>query len=262
MSERCAVIFFAWGGSYVRETEQCILKSKPIQSYDLILLTDRETDISAIEKWFKSIIRVPFESSGLIRKTELFGYLPDEYDLFLLLDSDTVVLEEISLGFEKASEYGIAAAPAYPYALDSFYNFAEVMKRENVPLRGQLQYNSGVIFFKKTTAVKAVLERWKDLAIKYQKLVYNDQPFFSLSMEILVFNPYTLPVTYNYRGSGEHICGDVKIWHSYHQMPSTINKEPKAWPPRRAYPLTLLKYDFNKFLSWPLRFIKKITIRN
>lgn len=259
MSERSAVCFFAWGESYVRETEQCILKSKPIHKYDLILLTDIETNVSTIEKWFKTIIRIPFETSGLIRKTELFGHLPDEYDLFLMLDSDTIVLKDISLGFKKASEYGIAVAPAYPYALDSFYNFSEVMKREGIPQQGQLQYNSGVIFIKNTTAVKAVMEHWKALALKYRRLVHNDQPYFSLAMEILGFNPYTLPITYNYRGSGEHICGDVKIWHSHHKMPSAINKQKDTWPPRRAYPLYVLAYDFNKFISWPARFFKKYT---
>lgn len=258
MRDRYAVLFFAWGNSYIRETEQCLLKSKPIHKYDLFLITDQETDVSAIEGWFLEIIRVSFESTGLIRKAELFSHLTNKYDSYLLLDSDTVVLEDISLGFEKASQFGIAAAPAFPYSLDAFFNFTEVMKKEGIQEKGQLQYNSGVIFFNNSPEVRAVMELWKTLALKHQKLLKNDQPYLSLAMEMLDFNPYTLPITYNYRGSGEAISGNVKIWHSHHNMPSTINKNPYTWPPRRAYPLTLLKYDFNKFLSWPVRFFKKI----
>ena len=125
--------FFAWGASYVRKTEECILKSKPIHRYDLILLTDQATDISSIEKWFKNVIRISFESSGLTRKAELTDHLPQNYDGFLLLDSDTIVLEDIHLGFEKAAKHGIAATPAYPYSLDAFFGFEEIMKREQVP---------------------------------------------------------------------------------------------------------------------------------
>jgi hypothetical protein len=258
MSQSYAVLFFAWGDLYVRETEQCILKSKPIQQYDRILLTDQETDVSSIENSFTNVIRVPFESTGLIRKAELIDYLPQNYDSYLLLDSDTVVLEDIGLGFEKATEHGIAAAQCFPYTLEAFFNFANVMKKEGVPEKGQLQYNTGVIFFKNSPEVRAVMELWKSLALKHQKLTKNDQPYFSLAMEMLNFNPYTLPITYNYRGSGEHISGSVKIWHSHHSMPATINKNRKAWPPRRAYPLALLNYDFNKYLSWPIRFAKRL----
>lgn len=261
MSDRYAVLFFAWGASYVRDTEECILKSKPIHRYDLILLTDQDTDISSIEKWFKKVIRISFESSGLIRKAELTDHLPQNYDGFLLLDSDTIVLEDIHLGFEQAAKHGIAAAPAFPYSLDAFFGFEKVMKREHVPLRGQLQYNSGVVFFSNSPDVRSVMKLWKTLALRHRKLLQNDQPFLSLAMEMLDFNPYTLPITYNYRGSGEHICGNVKIWHSHHNMPSSINKKPGTWPPRRAYPLALLKYDFNKFISWPIRFAKKLSGR-
>jgi len=262
MTDRYAVLFFAWGDSYVRETELCILKSKPIHKYDLILLTDHETDVTSIEKWFAKIIRITFESTGYIRKAELINHIPENYDGFLLLDSDTIVLKEIGLGFEKALKHGIAVSPAFPYSLDAFHGFAEVMKREEVPQLGQMQYNSGVIFFKNSEVVRSVLKLWNTLALKHRKLIRNDQPYLSLAMEMLEFNPYTLPITYNYRGSGEHISGSVRIWHSHHQMPSNINKSPNTWPPRRAYPLALLPYDFNKFLSWPIRYIKKLRKRN
>jgi len=261
MTDRFAVLFFAWGESYVKETEQCIIKSKPIHKYDLILFTDHETDIAPIENWFTKTIRISFESTGHIRKAELISHLPQNYNGFLLLDSDTVVLEEIDLGFEKALKHGIALAPAYHYSLGAFHGFTEVMKIEEVPQLGQLLYNSGVIFFKNTTVVRSVMELWRTLALRHQKRIKYDQPYLSLAMEMLDFNPYTLPITFNYRGSGEHISGGVKIWHSQHSMPSTINKNPYTWPPRRAYPLTLLKYDFNKFLSWPVRFFKKIVDR-
>jgi len=51
------------------------------------------------------------------------------------------------------------------------------MKLEGVDCKGQLQYNTGVIFFKNTPVVKSIFMRWMELALKYQQAFKNDQPF-------------------------------------------------------------------------------------
>ena len=57
------------------------------------------------------------------------------------------------------------------------------------------------------------------LAQKYQDKVWNEQPYFSLAMEMLNFNPYTLSPSFNHRGFGELISGSIRIWHSYEPVP-------------------------------------------
>ena len=123
MDKKHAVIFLAWGEKYIKEVEVCIRRSKGIQPYDHILITDVQTDVSRLDCKFSEVIRAPFETEGLLRKTEMLKYLPGRYDSFLYLDSDTIVLDDISLGFEKAAKFGIAAAPAPHYSLDWFWGF-------------------------------------------------------------------------------------------------------------------------------------------
>lgn len=233
MTKQRAVVFMAWGNQFVQEVESCVRKSKALQEYDLILITDEDTNLDIIQCKFSEIITASFKTKGHLRKSELTDVLPDGYDTYLFLDSDTTVIDDISLGFVKAEEFGIAMSPAPHYSLDHFWGFDQIMKHEGVDCRGQLQYNTGVIFFKYSLLVKSVFRRWMDLAIKYQQEFTNDQPFLSLAMEELGFNPYTLSISYNYRGFGDAISGIVRIWHSHEEMPAQINMFEEAWPPRR-----------------------------
>lgn len=253
-----AVVFFIWGDEYIQEAENCIHNSPALEGYDLLLLTDHKTELKGRDSLFSQIIRADFQSGGLIRKSELIDHLPSDYEVYLLLDSDTLVLEDIRFGFEKARKHGIAMAPCHHYALDHFWNFNEVMQQEKHPLSGQLQYNTGVIFFSLTPEVKQVMEMWRDLSLTHRHIINNDQPFFTLALEKLGFNPYTLPITYNYRGSGDPISGKVRIWHSHLKMPGNINDRTTQWPLRRAYPSTTVYFDLNRFWYWPKRLIQKI----
>src|SRR5690625_7931242 len=125
------------------------------------------------------------------------------------------------------------------------------MKAAGQPQRGQLQYNTGVLFFRNSPDVLTVLKRWNELVLKYKHIHNNDQPFFTLAMERLGYNPYTLPITYNYRGSGDVILGKVRIWHSHYKRPGNVNKKPDRWPPTRAYHSTLIYFALNRIRDWP-----------
>ena len=74
------------------------------------------------------------------------------------------------------------------------------------------------------------------MAEEYKDIYPNDQPLFSLALEQCRIIPYTLSIGYNYRGFGEGICGLVRIWHSYGEMPEDINKIIPEWPLRKASP--------------------------
>ena len=240
MTKKHAVVFLAWGDKYLKEVERCVKNSPFIATYAKVLITDQDTVLDGVDVAFTEVIRATFETQGLLRKTEMARLLPDTYDAYLFLDSDTIVIEDISLGFEKAEQVGIAAAVAPHYSLDWFHAFDRYMKLEGVPCLGQLQYNTGVIFFSNSPAVKAVFQLWMELGLKYRQEYSNDQPFFTLAMEKLGFTPYTLTLCYNYRGFGDPISGLVRIWHSNGRMPRRINEHPEAWPGRMAWPSRVL----------------------
>lgn len=241
--KRRAVIFMAWGESFMEEVQKCITRSDLNSDLDLILMTDATTYVGEILGNAAQVIRCEFRLGGLLRKAEMMRFLPDGYDSFLFLDSDTVVVEDISLGFEKAERFDIAVAPAPHYSLDSFWGFEGIMRAEGVRCSGQLQYNTGVIFFQKSPAVAAVFNCWEELAARHGAEFGNDQPFFTLAMELLDFNPYTLSISYNYRAFGDAISGLLRIWHSHGEMPEGINTFTHSWPARRAWPSKIVYPD-------------------
>ncbi len=104
------------------------------------------------------------------------------------------------------------------------------MISEGITPKGQMQYNSGVIFFSFRDEVVRVFKKWNELAEKY-KLRW-DQPLLTLAMELLDFRPYVLSLNYNYRGMGVPIIGNVRIWHTPHEPPAELNDQPGWWPMR------------------------------
>ncbi|MDR9408193.1 MAG: putative nucleotide-diphospho-sugar transferase [Balneolaceae bacterium] len=232
MSSEYAVIFLAWGDRYIKEVENCIKNSSPIHQHDIILITDPTTAINESDNLFSKVIRTEFKNDGLLRKTELIHHIPEGYQAYLFLDSDITVLENIDLGFEKAEQFSIAMVPSPFYSLNDFWDFSEIMKKEKIPNKGQLQYNSGVIFFTLNRDVLEVFKKWYELGRKHK--YHNDQPLLSMAMEQLGLNPYTLSPSFNYRGRGELISGKVFLWHSHYPYPKNINEFDSVLPPRRV----------------------------
>jgi lipopolysaccharide biosynthesis glycosyltransferase len=229
MTYNKAIIYLAWGKDYIRELHQSLAKSITLP-YDKFLITEKQYQDVQLPN--VKVIGVNFETKEFLRKAELYNYLPQNYDSYVFLDTDIQVLGDISFGFEKAEMNGIAVSPESHYCLDRYFNFGKIMKREKLSCSGQLQYNTGVIFFSRSKKVKDVFDLWFKFAKRYFKDFNNDQPYFTMAMEACSFNPYTLSINYNYRGTGEQISGDVRIWHSHYKIPKNINEDVNLWPMR------------------------------
>ena len=148
--------------------------------------------------------------SNLNDKSKMFDLSP--YETSLYLDTDTVVLQDLEFGFEMAERHGMAVCLA-PFYCASRWGI------EDIP-----EYNTGVIFFKKTAAVKSVFDRWQQIAHHYP----NDQAGFAKAIYDLGFNPFVLPMNYNYRYDyhrGLFLCGKIKVWHSREAIPDEVFKE-------------------------------------
>jgi len=159
------------------------------------------------------------ESSSLNKKAEMLDLSP--FDETLFLDLDTVVFGRLDFGFEKAAQHGIALA------------ICEVPWGRRYPkiFQGdQIEYNTGVIFF--TKQAKVVFDQWRILAgsidssilhIKkgqIETMPANDQGSFALAIEKTGFNPFVLPLNWNFRpGWHKSFFGPIKIWHDYSDPP-------------------------------------------
>jgi len=213
-----AIVFPAWGAEWVDRVTSCIRESQ-LPPYPIFMITDAATDVGGLPAGIE-VVRRDCHLSGKARKTEFFPCLPEEIETALFLDADTRVIGDISLGFEKAEQHGIAIVPAPHYSLADFRDFRQVMLNEGVTPLGQIIYNSGVMFCKpRQPEVRAVFDRTLALAQKYREKVWSDQTYLSLAMELLNFNPYTLSPSFNYRGFGELISGSIRVWHSYEPLP-------------------------------------------
>jgi hypothetical protein len=233
---RWAAIYVAWGSLSIKEAINSVQLVQE-QGLDAFLFTDEES-LAFVESpdLFEKIIVYRFEMIGNRRKTEIFDILPDGYDVFVYLDTDVHILADISLGFEKAARHGMAAAMAPHYSLEHYWGFETVMDKYKADKKSIMQYNAGVLFFSLATDVMAVLKRWHALCREEAETKswgegYN-QPFLTLAMEQLHFNPYTLSPSYNYRNFGEAASGLIRIWHSHLPPPPDVNLFEEPWPPR------------------------------
>ena len=254
-----AVVWLAWGRKFIDEAVESEATISSL-GYPTYLITDAESCAYAREKAvFSEVIEADFTSagSGNQRKSEMWRWLPERHESFLFLDTDTRVLADVSLGFEKAKQYGIAMVPAAHYCLDQFWGFDEVMRKEGVRPRGQLQYNSGVIFFERSPEVKAVFKEWSRLTKEHGGRW--DQSFLTLAMEKLNFRPYALSPNYNYRGMGVPIIGEVRIWHTPHEPPDNLNDEPGWWPMRYFVNGRFHRPGFkhNRLKAWTRRMLRR-----
>src|SRR5580700_878639 len=230
-----AIVWFCWGERFVSEAIDSARSAAAIEA-DRILITDAAgAQYAKDNPAFTSIVQTQLIHANNLEKSRLVDFLPDGYETYLFLDSDTKILGDVSLGFAKAEQHGIAMAPAPNYNLPEFFNFARIMRELGVEPADQMMFNTGVIFFQLTAAVRQVLERWRDLcATVGAKNDYpRDQPFLNLALEQCGVTPYVLSPLYNYRGLGEYAVGNIRIWHSHFAPPPDLNDFENAWPARR-----------------------------
>ena len=216
--KRRSIVFIAWGDRYVADVRRCLAESV-LPPCDVLLVTDEDTPVGALPPRTR-VLRIPFTLGNKTRKLEGFAALPDDLESVLFLDADVRVVDDVTLGFVRAEQFGMALAPAPHYSLAHTRGFERVMLREGVAPRGQMVYNSGVVFFDAVRAdVRAIFARALEVARRESGEYYGDQPFLTLAMELNGFNPYTLSPSFNHRGFGELVSGTVRIWHSTQPMP-------------------------------------------
>jgi hypothetical protein len=165
--------------------------------------------------------------STLLDKARMYGMSPFEETLFL--DLDTVVMGDLTFGFERAQEHGLACSICEaPWA-----------RRFQSSVWGDVvEYNTGVLFFRKRPDVEAVFARWAELAPTMDsslefldendqpcRMPLNDQASFAMAVHERKFNPYVLPLNWNFRAQFVHEWfGPLKVWHAHEPPPPQLLK--------------------------------------
>ena len=186
---------------------------------------------AALERSRQSLARVhpdiPVEvielpaGSTLLDKARMMELSPFEETLFL--DADTVVLDDLSYGFEQARRFGLACSICEcPWA------------RRYAGLSGDMvEYNTGVLFF--TEFARPVFNAWQACAAEIDSSILfhngqgltqmpvNDQAGFAKALDDTGFRPFILPYNWNFRPKWHKSWfGPLKIWHDYSDVPEPL----------------------------------------
>jgi protein O-GlcNAc transferase len=169
---------------------------------------------------------------GKINKTRICNITP--FDETLFLDNDTIVMDRLDFGFEKAGRHGLACViNECPWA----------RRYSDKRLTGDMvEYNSGVLFY--TKQAKPLFDTWNkifpttDATIRHivggksSLMPVADQGSFALAFQETGFLPFVLPINWNFRAEYyRRFCGPLKIWHSYNKIPQAMfewNEQQKA----------------------------------
>lgn len=157
----------------------------------------------------------------LLDKASMMEWTPFESTLFL--DADTVVMNPLDFAFAKGEQFGLACCICECPWANRYLCF---------PKHG-VEYNTGVMAFTNTT--KSVFEAWESLAhevdssIRFiaggvEKLMaFNDQGPFAMAIDQTGFNPFILPMQYNFRPAWQKtLFGPMFVWHSYNDVPNRV----------------------------------------
>ncbi|WP_353432455.1 hypothetical protein [Polynucleobacter sp. MWH-UH23A] len=166
----------------------------------------------------------PEDISSLNQKAKMFDLSPFGETLFL--DIDTVVLGRLDFGFKKAQQFGLAVSICEsPWAR----RYPKIFSGD------EIEYNTGVIFFNRDS--KVVFDCWKELSTTIDSSILavneqgvgtmpaNDQGSFALAIEQTRFNPFVLPLNWNFRPQWyRSFFGPIKIWHDYSNPPLSFSE--------------------------------------
>lgn len=163
-------------------------------------------------------------------RQRVFVYHLSPWDETLYLDSDTVILGDLTFGFDMAHKFGIALAIAPACYLKYHW------KLEQNDLPAELpDYNAGVIFFNRhhprmKNLWQMVQEELKN-CLQHREQHDYDQLALSLLLYKKEINPYALPQNWNLRPQHgmRNGYGPIKIWHSRNSIPDDFDTQQKGW---------------------------------
>ena len=224
-----AVVWVNWGNSQQTLLTRSIDSAKRHIDADFFVVSDTALALPSDV----TLLHFDYRTRGFTRKAEVLSTaLPAGYTVYLFLDADTVVLDSVECGFQKAENFGLALSGAPTYLLDEYHRTSEILVAAGLEPHGQLMFNSGVMFFSNKALESGVFDTWLKLCEKHSSKMRGDQEILTIAIEAMKFNPWVLSKSYNTRGRYEVIIGRTRIWHQRSAVPEHINSYQNPYPPR------------------------------
>jgi hypothetical protein len=196
--------------------------------------------LNAVHPGLPYHVEVMPEGTTLLDKARMCDLSP--FDETLFIDADTVVLERLDFAFDRATRHGIAMCICEcPWA-----------RRFPCCHGDMVEYNTGLIWFDKLhPRTQEVFAMWKRLADTADSRLWfmlgdvktlmpeNDQASFALAVDYLDFNPFVLPMNWNFRPLWHKSWfGPLKVWHDYSDVPPHV----LAWNAQQNEPGAIIDY--------------------
>jgi hypothetical protein len=268
-------LYAAIGNAYVDEAIRSVTSLKRINPAAHVTLFTQGALSSDL---FDDVIQLDLEEFSSNRNE--FGYLKDgftfkiqamldsPYEQTFFVDTDTYFVDSCQEGFDLLAYYDFLISTD---ASDHTEIFKECKR-----LYAYLPYNTGIILFKTTDAVKRLLNEWLKVWKGNISNYPQDQPALMEAMLTCPVNVYVLPVNYNFRLQFfVSVKGKVKVLHGRHNnMPEAArrinvyqgqrmwdyqkqqlihNNEPRDWKGRLINRLPKGLYLFYKLLKKQLK---------
>lgn len=205
-----------------------------------------ERSIASVKLWHPELpihVERLGDDATLLDKARMDEITPFQQTLYL--DVDTVVMDRLDYGFERAEQFGMACAICEaPYA-------ARYPSLANACRGDLVEYNTGVLFWDghHENATGSFFRNWRDYNDgfdfdssitwhengEWRKMLCNDQAGFAAAVYARCTQPYVLPMNWNLRSQWQTSWfGKIKVWHAYWPPPAAlIEGNAKATPMTR-----------------------------
>lgn len=207
------IIYIAYGQQYIKEAQRSAQSVKTTCNLPTCLISN--INASGFDNFIQ--FEKKYDKYPLLNKPYALSSVELPYDRFLFLDSDTVVLDDISKLFEL---------------LDYCWIAVSYCKDNQSAIFGLPMFNTGVILSSKEE--EAFFSNWYRLAVTYiDKYKHNDQGSFY--DEIINWYSYiVLPAEFNVRVSQQvPLSGKAYILHGRGaRLDAAIEKINKTTQPR------------------------------
>lgn len=216
------ITYVAWG-KCIPEAEKSAVSAKE-HGLRSSLITNEDYKGS----FFDKIIHHPNELSQGFNIVSTYELSP--WDETLWLDTDTLILDDLTFAFDMAAIHGIAIVIAPHSSLRG-------RGIEGIPEEAP-EYNCGAVWVNSNhPAIVDFGKKWKNEAEGYNGGGWwTDQSSLSYMLYKYKINPYVLPSNWNFRAymnrefsKGEfhtsHGFGPIKIWHSRTPVPKNFDAE-------------------------------------
>jgi len=177
------VVYVAYGQGALREAKASIASLRKVHAWPISVVSDERIPGT---NYISRAKRHDALSPGRWAKTNLDLLSPYEPTLFL--DADTRVFGKLDIGFDLLGRgWELVMIPSVSQGEQSLHHLSEVDRlatRLEVP--EALQLNTGVMWFRKTEAVRAFFASWRD---EWRRFKDKDQ---GALLRALVNNPVAL----------------------------------------------------------------------